>query len=42
MQAKYRAKDRTITPNRKIRDMNFVWVQILKVTIHMTEEYLKL
>mgnify|MGYP000874314815 CR=1 FL=1 len=22
--------------------MNFVWVQILKVTIHMTEEYLKL
>lgn len=22
--------------------MNFVWVHILKVTIHMTEEYLKL
>ncbi len=42
MQAKYRAKERTTTPNIKIFDKNFVWVHILKVTMHITEEYLKL
>lgn len=40
MYARYRSRDRKTTLKRKSLDMNFVCVQILKVTIHITAEYL--